>query len=231
MKYKLDYITRFFQKTSSKAIENYVLTRLWHRLDNDQIKIVPQQYVNRHNEKYALTDVYFPQFKIHIEVNEPAHYLSEERILADKTRRHQIESITGHKLIEIDCRKDLLTIHEDSEKIIIEIQELTKYQILNNKFQPWNPDMERSPKFWKEKNTISIKDEVSFSNIEDICDLFNANFMQTKRGFLRLGGISHPQNNQILLWWPSSHTRQGWVNKINEAENAIIETHTDENKK
>ncbi|WP_027000749.1 AbaSI family restriction endonuclease [Eisenibacter elegans] len=76
MNYKVEYITRLFQKTSSKAIENYCLTRLWHRLDNDEIKFVPQQYVNRHTDKYALTDVYLLQFKIHIEVNEPAHYTS-----------------------------------------------------------------------------------------------------------------------------------------------------------
>ena len=65
MNYKVEYITRLFQKTSSKAIESYCLSRLWHRLDNDEIKIVPQQYVNRHTDKYALTDVYLPQFKIH----------------------------------------------------------------------------------------------------------------------------------------------------------------------
>jgi len=57
---KVEYITRLFQRTSSKAIENYCLTRLWHKLDNYEIKIIPQQYVGRHSDKYALTDVYLP---------------------------------------------------------------------------------------------------------------------------------------------------------------------------
>lgn len=73
MSLKLDYITRLFQKTSKKAIEHYVLTRLWHLLNDYEIEMLPQQYVNRHADKYALTDVYFPQVKLHVEVNERAH--------------------------------------------------------------------------------------------------------------------------------------------------------------
>ena len=36
-------------------------------------------------DKYALTDVFFPQFGIHVEINEPPHY-SESRIIADKAK-------------------------------------------------------------------------------------------------------------------------------------------------
>ena len=78
--YKLEYVTRLFEKTNNKKIENYVITRLWHKLDNVDIKMVPQQYVSRDNSKYALTDIYFPQFGICVEVNEPAHYFTQEKI-------------------------------------------------------------------------------------------------------------------------------------------------------
>lgn len=61
MDYKLEFLSKLFQKTSKKALENYVLTRLWHKLDDFDVKIIPQQYVNRHEDKFALTDVYFPQ--------------------------------------------------------------------------------------------------------------------------------------------------------------------------
>lgn len=231
MNYKLEYITRLFQKTSSKAIENYVLTRLWHRLNNDQVKIIPQQYVNRHTDKYVLTDVYFPQFKIYVEVNEPAHYLSAERILADKQRKQQIENQTGHKVRVIDCQKSLTEIHNDIESIISEINNAIIEQKKNNEFKPWNLDEERNPEFWKNKNVITTKDDVSFSNIEDICKLFNADFNKTKRGFLRRGGLNLPQDNQILLWWPSEKARQGWLNNLNEQNETITETHADEQKK
>lgn len=231
MSYKLEYITKLFQKTSRKAIENYVLTRLWHRLDNDLIKIVPQQYVKRHEYKYALTDVFFPQIKLHVEVNEPAHYLSEERILADYQRKLEIESHPGFKVHEIDCRKSLTEIHDDIEKIIVEIRRAIAEQEKNNIFRPWNMDEERDPEFWKMKNIISTKEETSLSNIEDICKLFDADFSKIKRGYLRGCSFKHPKNNQILIWCPSEKPRRGWINSLDTETESITETHSVEEEK
>ena len=231
MNYKVEYITRLFQKTSSKAIESYCLSRLWHRLDNDEIKIVPQQYVNRHTDKYALTDVYLPQFKIHIEVNEPAHYISTERIQADEQRKQQVEKNTGHRLYVIDCRQDLSEIHKQIDNIVQIINGSLLEQKKIGVFKPWQPDIERNPEFWKVKSNINQADEISFGNIEDICKLFDADFNKTKRGYLRLGGLPHPKNNRYLLWWPSEKSRQGWLNKLSSDDLEIIETHSDNGKR
>jgi hypothetical protein len=231
MNYKLQYITKLFQKTSKKAIENYVLTRLWHRLDNEDIKMVPQQYVNRHPNKYALTDVYFPQFKIHVEVNEPAHYKSKEKIIDDNKRKIEIEKRTGHKVYVVDCRKKLVEIHNDIDDIVDSINLSIKRLKLINEFKPWNADEERSPEYWKKRNSISVEDKVSLNNIEDICKLFDADFGKTKRGYLRLGGINLPTDEKILIWWPSETTRKGWVNKLDLINNTITETHEDIHKK
>ncbi len=230
MSHKVEYITKLFQKTSSKAIESYCLSRLWHRLDNDEIKFIPQQYVNRHEDKYALTDVYLPQFKIHIEVNEPAHYDSADRINADEQRKQQIETNTGHKLFVIDCRQALIQIHYQIDEIVQIINSLILEQKKNGVFKPWQPDIERNPEFWKAKSTITESDEISFSSIEDICKLFDADFNKTKRGFLRLGGIQHPKNKRYIIWWPSEKTRQGWVNKLG-MDDTITETHSDYSKR
>ena len=101
----------------------------------------------------------------------------------------------------------------------------------NDSFKPWQPDIERNPLHWKEKKKISVSDEISFNNIEDICNLFDADFNKTKRGFLRRGGILHPKNNGTLLWWPSERTRQGWINKLRNDEQEIIETHEEAHKR
>lgn len=228
---KVEYITRLFQRTSSKAIENYCLTRLWHKLDNDEIKIIPQQYVGRHTDKYALTDIYLPQFKLHIEVNEPAHYVSNDRILADEMRKKEIEKNTGHKLLVIDCRPDLKEIHKQIDDIVTEINNQVTIQKKNGTFKPWQPDIESNPNHWKNIGTIKTSDEIWFRNIEDICKLFDADFNKTKRGFQRRGGIFHPNSNTHLLWWPSEKTRSGWLNTLSQDEREIIETHSDSNTK
>lgn len=227
---KVEYISKLFQKTSFKAIESYCLTRLWHKLDNDEVKLVPQQYVNRHSEKYALTDVYLPQFKIHIEVNEPSHYDSPERILADEIRKREIEQKTGHRLFVIDCRNDLSKIHEEIDSIVSLIKEEIIRQKQNGVFKPWQPELEENPNYWRSKKKIREVDEISFKSIEDICTLFEADFAKTKRGFLRQGAIRHPKQNYII-WWPAENNRSGWLNIFSDNDNLINESHTDKLKR
>ena len=80
----LHYLSRLFQKNSSKPTELYVLTRLWHQLDDIEVQMIPQQYVGLPEARYAMTDVFFPQANIFVEINEPAHYDSEWRIELDQ---------------------------------------------------------------------------------------------------------------------------------------------------
>jgi len=231
MNYKLEYITRLLQKTSGKKIEHYVISRIWHLLNNFDVKVVPQQYVSKTLFEYALTDLYFPQLGIHVEVNEPAHYKHEDRIIRDLERKNEIEKMTGHQVLEIDCRKDLIGIHAQVDDIISKINFEIEQQILNGKFKSWNPDNEHNPNYWKSKGLINVSDEVSLRTIEDICLLFDADFRKTLRGFLRKGGIPHPKNTNQLIWWPSEHSRSGWLNHFDEGEQCITETHADLKKK
>lgn len=230
MDYKLDYISRLLQRTSGKRIENYVISRTWHLLDNYDIKMSPQQYVKREDGQYALTDVYFPQIKLHLEVNEPAHYDSEKTIERDLKRKQEIEA-KGYQVFVIDCREDLMGIHTQIDNLVTLIKSQIEEQINKGIFKPWKPENEHNPIFWKEKEVINVSDEVSFYTIEDICLLFDADFQKTKRGFLRKGGISNPKNTNQIIWWPSEGTRNGWLNRFDEKEGTITETHSDEEKK
>jgi hypothetical protein len=160
-----------------------------------------------------------------VEVNEGAHYDSDEQINADKVRKCDIELRTGHVLFVVDCRKSLLEIHNDVDLIVEQINAKVLDLKQRNVFEPWDPDRKQSPDYWKAKEVIRVSDGVSLSNIEAICGLFGADFRKTKRGFLRLGGLPHPQKKNVLLWWPSENTRQGWQNRLVENETAIRETH------
>jgi hypothetical protein len=228
--YKLDYITTLFQKISHKKIEHYVISRLWHKINNDEIEMIPQQRVDRTIDKIALTDVYFPQFDLFIEVNEPAHYSSDEKIEADKLRRDDvIKNVNGSTLIEIDCRQDLKNIHNQIDQIVDRISNNYQLKLQEKTFIAWDPEMYFNPTYWKRKKIIEVKDRIKFRTIEDICFLFDADFTKTKIGFQRRGGIKHPKKSNILIWWPSSKSRSGWENikQENEEESSIIESHSD----
>lgn len=58
MDYKLEYMTRLLAKIGKKRTENYVISRIWHQLNDDRVKFVAQQYVKRSHDKYALVDLY-----------------------------------------------------------------------------------------------------------------------------------------------------------------------------
>ena len=73
MDYKLEYMERLFAKISKKKTESYVISRIWHQLNDDRVKFVVQQYIRRTHDKYALADLYLPQLNILIEINEPFH--------------------------------------------------------------------------------------------------------------------------------------------------------------
>lgn len=89
---KLDYITRQLSRASKKRFEHYVINRIWHLLDDLSIKFITQQYVVRPNGR-ALTDMFFPQFGLHIEVDEPYHLSKKEQ---DRLRQSDIINATGH---------------------------------------------------------------------------------------------------------------------------------------
>jgi SET and RING associated domain len=225
--FQLDYIARFFQKISHKPYENYVLTRLWHKLDSYEIQMILQQYVKREGERHAKTDVFFPQIGLHIEVNEPIHYGSDWQIQQDEIRKIEIENKTGHRLETVDCRASLQEIHVRVDELVSLIKTSIDVAKQNGTFRQWRPKESRDPQFWIEKKIIRVKDEVIMPRIEDICTLLGADPQKTKKGFQRKGGIPHPNLSKTLIWWPSIWSRKGWQNKKLEDGVYITESHND----
>lgn len=222
--HKLAFICQLFQKASAKPIELYALTRLWHRLNDPSIKMVPQQYVRRDSERYALTDVYFPQFKLHVEINEPAHYCDPARVAADKARKQEIESQTGHEVREIKCCGQLSSVHDQIDTVVSEIKQRQNELQFNGRFQPWDPDQEFDPHYWREKAILRVEDEICLRTVDDICILFGADPKSIKRGFLKKGIIAYPRDPTIDIWWPADKPRSGWNNVLNSEGTQILET-------
>ena len=80
---KEEFIFRSFRKISNKKEELYVITRIFHLLDDLEIEFVCQQKVRKPDGEIYLVDMFFPQFKIYLEVNE-AYHLEETQKLFDK---------------------------------------------------------------------------------------------------------------------------------------------------
>ncbi len=69
---KLEFVARQLAKAQNKRYEHYVVNRIWSLLNDSRVKFVTQQFVSR-PEGRAMTDMFFPQLAIHIEVDEGFH--------------------------------------------------------------------------------------------------------------------------------------------------------------
>lgn len=115
MDYKLEYMERLFAKIGKKKTESYVISRIWHQLDDDRVKFVVQQYIRRTQDKYALADLYLPQLNIFIEINEPFH---KNNVEVGKIRNEEILNVTHSMPIVIDCDNDIQEIHRQVTDVV-----------------------------------------------------------------------------------------------------------------
>ena len=211
---KTEYIVRQMAKTNKKNYENYVVTRIWHLLNNLDIKFVTQQHVTR-PESRALTDMYFPQLKIHIEVDEGHHFDSDgKQVKQDAVREADIINATGHELIRINvCGVAIEDINREIDEAVKTIR--TKFDLV--KPAPWDIEAQYSPQTYIDKGSISVDDNVAFRTIADACNCFGHSYSGFQRGFTK-----HP-NEERMLWFPKLYANNDWENEISLDENEIYE--------
>ena len=224
---KKDFIVRQLGRTKYKKLELYAVTRIIHLLNDFDIKFITQQYVIRPDNYRALTDLYFPQFGLHIEVDEPHHLKQEE---ADKLRSADIINATNHKIERIDMG-DSLTLQEINIKIDLIVNLIKKMKReLKSDFVPWDLQEYETATYIK-KGYIDIKDDSAFRTIKDACNCFGHNY----NGWYK-GGATHPFQEDTILWFPKLYENGDWLNSISNDENEIreknkkdrLESHIDE---
>lgn len=213
---KLTYILRQLAKTNKKNYENYVVTRIYNRLDDLDIKFITQQYVSRRDGQYALTDMYFPQINLHIEVDEPHH---ERNVEVDKIREQDIINATNHKIMRVNIYNgiEIEEVNSQIESIVEYIK--NKKLELGEKFITWDIRKEYSPETYIENGYIDTKDNVAFLKIVDACNCFGLNYVGYQRG-----GAKHPIEKDTLLWFPKLYVNDRYTNRLSYDGNMIFES-------
>jgi len=217
---KKEYVIRQLGRTKNKKYEAYVVSRIIHLLDNFDIKFVTQQYVSR-PEGRALTDLFFPQVSLHIEVDEPHHKAIIEN---DKVREADIINATNHEVLRIDVSKSIEDINSQINTIVERVQNKIKQLKNENSFIPWDIDLEFNPETYIKRGYIDISDNVAFKTIKDACNCFGHNYS----GYMK-AGAPHPDPD-IVLWFPKLFPNGEWDNKISLDEETIIERNEDDKK-
>lgn len=212
---KLNYIVKQLNRAEKKKYEHYVITRIWHLLDDLELKIITQQYIKIPTGR-ALTDLYFPQLKIHIEINEKHH---KYQIDKDKIRENDIVNATTHKILEIDVDQSIEKLNKSINEIVSIIRKAKKD---TNNFIPWDLEKEQDSNTYIKKGYIDVDEEVLFKKSVNALNCFGYNY----KGYQR-GGRLHKYEADVLIWFPKTYKNKKWINEISEDDMYIYEKPSD----
>lgn len=218
---KAEYIKGMLARTDHKSWENYVITRIWHKLDRLDVKLVTQQYVIRPNG-YAKVDLFLPQINMFIEIDEP-HHKHEIIIDKDKIREKDVINVTNNQIIRIDCDNTIEKINQNIDNLVLKIRKRIREQ--SESFVPWNIAEENDPQTYIKKGKISLKDNVPFRTCKEVCNCFGYNF----KGFQH-GIVKHPLKSDTYIAFPKLYPHGEWLNEISKDGNVIRESNKDQKK-
>lgn len=191
-----------------------MVSRIWHRLGHDDIEMLTQQYVQR-PEGYALTDVYFPQFGMHVEVMEDAH---RNYIAADEARLKDIVNITNHRVEQVwpgdsqNASSSLKNLHDRIDEIVSALQHERKLMIAAGTWEEWDdPDYPYSVERWRKAGRVSLENGAAFRFIRDVCYAFGNPNPPVRSAWAR-----NHLDEKTRLWFPKLTSNADWENLLLE---------------
>ena len=233
---KTEYIVRSLSKGTHKKYETFVLNAIYNKLNNPNLEIVTQQYVATENKKMKYIDLYFPQIKVAIEVDEPYHSSVEQR-RNDKKREEEIKNaILGCAISdsknEITFIRISVSREMDYSLLLNEIDKVTSQinEVIRKQKNPlvWNCTEEEKILEIKKRGYLQRTD--SFRYINDIARLFG---FKRKNNNCFMCTIKLTKN--IIVWSPAlslnGSNKDGWVNTISDDLTLIYESSLNKEKK
>ena len=212
---KKEFLLRQIAKTNKKNYENYVVTRIIHKLDDPTVKFITQQFVTRPGKRRALTDLYVPQIAFHVEIDEGYHKTVGE---ADTVREADIIDATGHTIVRVDATLPLEELNGFIDKVINQIRELIDTKREHQQFEDWNPEREHNPVAHIERGYMDADEDVAFYRQADACNCFGHSYRGLQRALVR-----HAVETELTIWFPKLYDNADWHNVISDDEESIYE--------
>ncbi len=218
---KKEFIDRQLAKTNKKNYENYVITGIVHRLGDPQVKFVTQQHIKRPGGKRALTDLYFPQLGLHVEVDEAHH---KAQVQADAQREADIINATNHAIERVDVTVSLTRIDERIGEVVALVRGRVNEEKAAGSFVPWDFEAALDPDTYVEAGYMDANDDVAFLRIFEACNCFGHSY----RGYQR-AMTPHGVESGVWLWFPKLYENEGWNNSISADDSRILERRLEDN--
>ena len=245
----IKYISKMLNKrTIGKDYENFVINQIYARIDNSELEIVTQKCVRPNKgvdtknftkvgtNRY-LIDLYFPQIKLAIEVDE-GHHEDLENKRYDKLRENLIKDTVQCDVERIEICEPGTRIPQDYKDIIRRIKEVIV--VIKNKIDEWEKEHKSKLKWItneekienvKKQRKFDASEAIHFGGINNVLNLL----LETDR----YKKFQHSGKNFdfYAVWIPvltvrlddgTVKTANKWENYTNGNEDEIIEYPSDE---
>lgn len=208
---KTRYIVRSLSKIARKEWELFVVSRVVHGIDED-IEFVCQQLVRRPDGSRALTDLFFPQFNLHLEVDEPFH---SKQVNADEKRTQDIVGVTGHCIERISVLnaqeepKSLDVLRGEVDDFVERLRSKRLAHISSGTFQPWDWENRYSARSVLDRGYMDVNDNIMFGTQVEAMKCFGFE----GRGWQK-GAWTIPDGSEDWLWFPRLYEHFIWKNEL-----------------
>ena len=235
---QLDHIAYMFNmRTANKSYENFIVNAIYARVNEPELMPVTQQYVfnPRDRRRYYLLDLYFPQLKYGIEVDE-GHHLEETQKIKDKQRAEDIRDAIECEedripIFDFDGRKrTIFEINKDIDRIVQNIKE----RISAVAPLKWETNEDRKQKSLS-RGVFSINDDISYNSITEIYNICGGKRTGGKKGteVTMLRQCYYRLNDKYKLWVPILadvdedgivlNKKMGYENTLSDDKTTLIE--------
>ncbi len=213
---ELDWQALRLRKIVHKQFELWAITRIIHGLDDPEIEWVTQQAVPAREEgKRALLDLYFPQFRLAVEIDELQHV---DQVEQDRLReRHVIDTANVefwrwkmHDIHTLDDARD----HIDA--LVDDLRKRKSAQIDDQTFVPFRFGRTYDPVEWIARGGVGIQDDARFRRHIDVARLFGKDLAVHRSGMLRL-------TKSVQVWFPKLYPNKEWDNALLDDGQRIVQ--------
>lgn len=226
---KLMYVAKSLSRGTHKVYETFVINEIYSRLNNPNLEIATQQHVVTKNDGIKFIDLFFPQLKIAIEVDELYHN-TEDQKNRDKEREANIRQAVLESTI-VDLNDEIRFKRIDFaecwslERLFKRIDEIVLFIKDSIAALPkpliWNyTDEEKKIEIIKRGY---LKRGDSFKIMADIIRIFGV-----KRNGNGCGKCTYRLRNGQTIWSPTlsldGSNKDGWVNTISDNLEFIYES-------
>lgn len=219
---KDQFILRSISKISHKPWEIFAISRIisaFSKIDFD-IEFSCQQLVRRPGGAKALTDLFLPQFSIHLEIDE-GHHAVPLNFESDRLREKDIVEATGHEFFRVSnylgtdatATKSITEFSSDIDNFVAEIFRRRDLMIANGVWAPWNFGQRYDPQTYIAKGFLDVKDGPAFRRQCDALRCFGYNKGDWQRAvWPRTGHVAGIDKS--FVWFPRLHKNDQWDNSF-----------------